>query len=110
MENCEKCNVPNICLKCENNTYFILEEKDKCYIIDLKKYYTKNNGISYIPCGNGVTNCDECYKEDYCVKCIDDYGLVIGNTKECKSTSELNIDHFKYNDTHYQKCDSVINY
>ena len=110
MPNCEKCNISSLCLKCYNNYYFIENTRDECVGINLKKYFTENNGISYIPCYSGVTNCDECYSRNYCVRCNTLYALTLNNQSHCYNESVLSSDksYFKYNETHYKKCSEQI--
>ena len=109
MTNCDFCSNKTVCEKCLDNYYLFRTEYDKCVTLDLRKHY--KDGISYFPCSDAVSNCDECSSKGTCSKCINDYKvLYYDNTFECRRESDLINDKtvYKINDTFYAKCSESI--
>ena len=109
MDFCKNCENPNICQKCQENAYFLKEDRTKCYQLNLKEYYTED-GISYYPCSDNMENCLECYNKNFCGKCISDYFLKYEIPDICfdVSTFENDKTYYQMNETHYKKCSSTI--
>ena len=74
---CETCLSKNECTKCEENYFFINEDRTKCYntIDDEKKYYSEDNGKIYYSCSHNMKNCIECENKEKCLTCEENYYL-----------------------------------
>ena len=109
--NCETCLQKDKCTKCIINYFFIGNDRKICYNkIDYKKYFTKDNGLSYFPCNSSIEHCDECFNQYYCMKCYSSYILLFESSNECYEEFLYldNDNYFKLNETHYKKCSSSI--
>lgn len=110
---CNKCKVKDSCLECNENYYFIGDDRKVCRTGEnLKKYYTNDNGISYYLCNSKMSNCDECYTDNFCYLCYNTYFLKYENSRECFLETELKQDrkYYRLNGTHYRKCsDNILN-
>ena len=113
IEYCNKCNVKDSCIECNQNYYFIEDDRTYCDTgKNLKKYYTNDNGISYYPCDKTMENCDECYSDQFCYLCKSLYFLKFENSKECFLDNNLKKEktYYRLNSTHYKKCsDNIMN-
>ena len=59
--NCDVCVNKTICALCSKNYYFLENDRTQCINnLNLKKYYSLDNGISYYSCSNNIQYCDEC--------------------------------------------------
>ena len=117
---CDSCfNNKNICVECEtfNGYYFVGNNRTICRNdIDLKKYYTEDNGMSYYPCNEAINNCDECDQKDICNKCINNYFFIENNRTKCFNeidfkkyyTNDSGLSYFPCN-TSIDKCDECFN-
>ena len=108
---CDICDRKDKCDKCINNYFFIGNDRQKCFNdIDYKKFYTKDNGLSFFPCNSSISNCDECFNENHCHKCYSSYILLYESTIECFKESIFlkNDEYYKLNETHYKKCSTSI--
>ena len=62
IENCQIYLNENICNKCKENYAFKEDNRTICLNKNnFDNYYTKDEGISYYPCENEITNCSKCY-------------------------------------------------
>jgi len=129
-ENCEKCqdgieynnnkcinlNIPNceeednsgVCQKCNGNYTFNSTNRNFC-IEKIKfnssdNYYTKDNGVSYSLCSEGISECNNCQYNSgkrnlKCTKCISGYILSVDENL-CLSEDyvEENIEYYNYID------------
>ena len=91
--------VKNVCIKCEDNYFFIGENRNKCYKknedeINMDEYYSEDNGTSYSRCDVIIENCNKCLNRSYCIKCNNEY-YIIGNEKD-KCHNKNDIDDKKY--------------
>ena len=113
IENCNKCNVKDSCIECNENYYFIENDRKNCETgRNLKKYFSKDNGISYFPCNTAMEYCDECYNDHFCYLCQSLYFLKFENNKDCIKEEDLKKDksYYRLNSTHYKKCsDNILN-
>ena len=109
MDYCKNCDNPNICIKCQQNAYFLKEDRTKCYKLNVKEYYTEDE-ISYYPCIESMDNCLECYNKNFCGKCITNYFLKFEIPDTCFDVSTFQNDktYYQMNETHYKKCSSTI--
>ena len=110
--NCDKCAGRNNCTKCNNNYYLIGEDKTKCVNnLDLKKYYTEDNGNTYYPCSQSINNCSECSSNNNCTKCEKGFFKIEGDINHCYNNIE-SIDNYytKNNGTSFILCNSSINF
>ena len=109
--NCDICTNKTMCELCNKDYYFIENDRTKCHNDkNLKKYYTLNNGISYILCNHTLQNCDECDNDKICDKCFLNYFFKDDDKSKCFLASDININktYYKYNETFYQKCSDNI--
>ena len=84
LKNCETCTNATICQKCQNDYYFIGNNRTYCdNSKDLTKYFTEDGGISYFPCNTYFANCDSCRSRNNCTKCINNYYFVRNNWAAC---------------------------
>ena len=64
------------CKECNENFYFLNNDFTKCYNSPINNsYFTEDNGKIYLSCENGIQNCLQCKKRDYCINCKDGYIL-----------------------------------
>ena len=62
------------CEECDENYYFLNNDFTKCYNSPINNsYFTEDNGKIYLSCENGIQNCIQCRKRDYCINCKDGY-------------------------------------
>ena len=110
MENCEKCHMPNYCDECEKNYYFVNKTYDKCYNIDIKKYFYEKEANSYFPCNLNINNCEECFNGDSCVKCFAPFILLYESPNKCLNEDFYKNDkaYFKLNSSFYEKCSTSM--
>ena len=113
ISNCDRCSNKFSCIQCYPNYYFIENDRTTCRTgLNLNKYYTTDNGISYFLCLNKMHFCDECSNANFCNLCLPSYALKYEISNECFSDSELSNDrsYYRLNSTHYRKCsDSIRN-
>ena len=108
INNCLEEDELGICTKCNNNYAF--NGTDRNFCIEKNKfnnnnnYYTKDNGISYFLCSNGISGCSNCeYNSNsgylLCYKSISGYILSIDENK-CleKDYVDENTDRYHYID------------
>ena len=104
---CDECDNPYICEKCLKPYYFLEDERITCHNDkNLSKYFTEDEGISYIPCDKNFIYCDTCISRFNCTSCIDDYYL----TNEQGNISCIYIDPKKYykEGIYYYPCKEAI--
>ena len=82
VENCEEYDNDGICAKCKDNYAFKEDNRNLCLNKEnnFDNYYTKDEGISYYPCVDKISDCSKCYYDDIntkikCYLCNDDYAL-----------------------------------
>ena len=113
IEYCNICNVKDSCIQCNQNYYFIGNDKTKCETgKNLRKYYTNDNGLSYFLCNTTMEYCDECYNDNFCYLCQNLYFLKFENSRECFLEENLKKDktYYRFNVTHYKRCsDNIAN-
>ncbi len=108
INNCEQCNDDKICTKCEENFYFLEKEKNKCRNdLDLRKYYSIDNGISFIECNETMKNCEFCSNSSVCEQCYDGFYLFKENLNECINLN--NIENYYKKGISYFPCNESIN-
>ena len=73
---CETCLSEKQCTKCEDNYFFINEDRSQCFNeIDEKKYYSEEGGKIYYSCSYSMPNCIECKNKTKCLLCDENYFL-----------------------------------
>ena len=83
IDHCEECEAKNLCTKCENNYYFLGNNKSECRNdFDRRKYYTEDN-LTYYPCDTNFEFCDECTNKYTCTKCKYTYGFFGTDRSKC---------------------------
>ena len=118
IDNCAEYNsTDKTCAKCNDNYAFKENDRLNCtQLSTFESYYTKDNGISYYPCGGEIENCEKCYyneekSEAKCYLCSSEYLLsytLDGEKEQCYSKDDLGEYECKYNDTHTLKCSNAI--
>ena len=107
--NCDTCYNKSECKTCLSNYYFIGDNRNMCYKIDLEKYYSLNGDISYILCSDTMEHCEKCKLPNYCDECELNYYMVNKTYNKC-----YNIDKKKYffdDETNsYYPCNLNINH
>ena len=106
INNCDECNNPNKCTKCKDKYYFL--ENDFTYCrndLDLREYYSKDNGISYYPC-NIMNECKYCSYENICEECNTNFYLYKDKTNMCIHLDDL--EKYYKNGTSYYPCNETI--
>ena len=109
--NCDICVNKTICALCSKNYYFFGDDRTQCINnLNLKKYYSLDNGISYYSCSNNIQYCDECGNDKICNICLSNYYFKDNDRTKCYLESEIYADkkYYKYNDTTYLKCSDNI--
>ena len=113
IENCDICTNKSFCILCSKNFYFLENVRNQCYTsLNLDKYYTLDNGISYFLCSNKLQNCDECQNDKICTKCLPNYFFKEFDNTKCYLENELYINktYYRYNDTFFRRCsDNILN-
>ena len=111
--NCAQSNEQGICEKCYDN--FAFNDTDKSFCLNKEifinnNYYTKDNGMSYIICSKGISNCAQCEYDNInsnnlqCTLCEDDYALSVDENK-CILKEEINTNkEYYYIDESSIKC------
>ena len=114
IENCKEYDQYGICSKCAENFGFNKTDKTECINIDLfQNYFTTDGGISYYPCNENISDCQNCFYNEIkltldCFLCEEQYILV--NEKKCylKEYIENNKAYIYLNETHAKKCSEEI--
>jgi hypothetical protein len=53
INNCDECDNSTMCNKCKKNYYIVKDDRTSCRNdLDLRKYYTEDEAISYFPCND----------------------------------------------------------
>ena len=111
IENCDICNNKSVCELCNKDYYFIENDRSQCVTgKNLDKYYSLNDGISYILCNNTLQNCDECDNDKICNKCFSNFFYINNDRSKCFLEKDIIINntYYKYNETFYRKCSENI--
>ena len=104
--NCDECSNSTICTKCKNGYYFLEKNYNQCRNdLDLKKYYSEDNGISYYPCGY-MHECNYCSKKDICEECNANFYLYKEIKNECVQLDDL--EKYYKNGSSYYPCNQSI--
>ena len=81
-ENCQEYDNDGMCAKCKENFAFKEGNRTMCINIEnnFDNYYTKDEGISYYPCGDKINDCSKCYYDNIttkinCYLCNNNYAL-----------------------------------
>ena len=99
------------CKKCKSNYAFIKNNRNECYTIDLSRYYTIDEGISYYPCNNSISNCEICNGDpSKCQQCEKNYYFLKENRLKCYNDKDLS-EYFSedYNISYYPCNTSIQN-
>ena len=113
---CDTCNNSITCTTCGNNHYFLKDDRINCITgLNLKNYYTEDNGISYYPCNESINNCQECNSATNCQKCENNYFFIGDDRTLCRNDFDRNKYYTEDNiiyypcDTHFEHCDECTN-
>ena len=105
------------CVKCQDGYAFKKgEEGNICHnIVEFDEYYSKDNGISYIPCSSYNETCQKCYyaKDEYRVKCTScKNGLILLEKGKgiCMTLEEIKntTKYYLVNQTNARECKKDI--
>ena len=90
------------CEECKDNFYLLNDDKLNCHneSLDVDKYFTEDDGKTYINCSKVISNCDKCNERDSCLLCKDGYKFNI----ESKSCEEIISFCNKY-DINFELCE-----
>ena len=90
------------CEECKDNFYLLNDDKLNCHneSLDVDKYFTEDDGKTYINCSKVISNCDKCTERDSCLLCKDGYKFNI----ESKSCEEIISFCNKY-DINFELCE-----
>ena len=111
---CDSCfNNKSYCVECEkfNGYYFVENDRTICRNdINMSRYYTEDNGISYYPCDGAIKFCEICDTKDQCDKCLNNY-FFIGNDRT-KCYNEIDFKKYYTKDTglSYFPCNTSISF
>ena len=107
---CEVCNNnKNKCQKCFDNYYFIGINKEKCETItDIYKYFTEDNGISYLPCDTDMEGCEKCTNRTQCTLCKNDYYFIEHQRNKCYY--KINLESYYKEGDSYFPCNKSIEF
>ena len=107
IRNCDECQSATNCTKCKNGFYFLGNNRINCRNdLDLNKYYSEDNNISYYPCGQAMSQCDYCSNKSVCEKCNTNYYLYKGKLDECIKID--NIENYYFDGSSYYPCDETM--
>ena len=105
--NCEKCDNGTFCTNCYNEFYFYKKERNRCRNdLDLREYFSEDNGISYYPCIEEIDKCIYCSSKEICDECIENYYLYKENRKDCIQLDD--IEKYYRNGSSYYPCNESI--
>ena len=107
-------NKADTCYKCKDSYFFIENNRTKCFStreVDLRQYYTEDNGISYYPCSGAIEPCSFCNNKSICTMCTNEYYFFKENRKNCITGLDL-TEHYSNDywisyypcDTHFSNC------
>ena len=83
IDHCDECEARNLCTKCDNDYFFLGNDKSACRNdFDRRKYYTEDN-ITYYPCDTNFEFCDECTNKYTCTRCQYTYGFFGTDRSKC---------------------------
>ena len=108
--NCEE-RIPNCkiydenyenCEECKEDYYLLNDDRLHCYndIIDEEKFFTEDEGKTFISCEEVIDNCLKCNRRDYCNQCSDGYRFEPENI-----ICTLKIPHCLRFDSDYELCE-----
>ena len=105
---CKVCNNNKTkCDKCFDGYYFVGLKKDKCENnIEKDKYFTEDNGISYIPCDETMEGCEKCLNRTYCTLCKNNYYFIEKQRNKCYYN--INQDNYYKEGDDYFPCNKSI--
>ena len=89
--NCDTCYNKTVCKSCISQYYFVGDDRNMCYKIDIEKYYSINGGVSYLLCADKMEHCEKCHLPNYCDECENNYYFVNKVYNKC-----ININKKKY--------------
>ena len=92
ISNCQKCSSATECISCNTNFYLVEDEdhQKSCQSVDISKYFQTNEDgkIIYKKCRNYIINCDECSAQNYCTKCVNNFGIIEDYHTKCENLLE----------------------
>ena len=88
--NCYKCESGTECIFCQGDYKLVLGDDSQitCQTINTAQYYETNTGTKtyYSKCSI-INKCDECSSNNYCTKCLPNYGIVDNDHTKCEDIS-----------------------
>mgnify|MGYP002623949311 FL=1 len=109
-QNCEVCNNnKRNCSKCLSGYFFIGTRKEKCETVaDLDKYFTEDNGVSYLPCNTDMIGCEKCLSRNLCTLCESNYYFISNDRSKCHYN--IDLERFYKEGDAYFPCNTSIPY
>ena len=93
------------CEECKENFYFLNDDKYHCYndSLDKEKFFTEDDGKTYINCSKVIEKCDKCNNRIECLKCDEGY---IFNKFNLTCIFEISsCKKYDINNTYCEECD-----
>ena len=93
------------CEECKENFYFLDDDKYHCYneSLDKEKFFTEDDGKTYINCSKVIEKCDKCNNRIECLKCDEGY---IFNKFNLTCIFEISsCKRYDINNTYCEECD-----
>ena len=111
ISNCDICNnFSDRCSKCKQNYYFLGNNRTFCFSsTDLSKYYSRDDGISYILCNSTITQCDTCTYSNgnlKCDYCQNGFYFIEDNRDNCYNNLDLSKYYSEDGGKSYYPCNS----
>jgi hypothetical protein len=93
------------CEECKDNFYFLDDDKYHCYndSLDNDKFFTEDDGKTYINCSKVIQKCDKCKDRIECLKCDDGYIFNKINLTCIFEITSCKI--YDINNTYCEECD-----
>ena len=109
IENCKEYDENGICKECNDNFGFNKTNRNECInILNFERFYTSDEGISYYPCNEIITDCQKCVYDNKIVNCYlcEENSILVNNENTCylKDYIDNNKTYFYLNETHAKKC------
>jgi len=115
--NCYKCESGTECISCQGDYKLVLGDDSQitCQIINTAQYYETNTGTKtyYSKCSI-INKCDECSSNNYCTKCLPNYGIVDNDHTKCEDISgekyyyDTELETYKFCSNKMTNCEKCL--
>ena len=107
INNCDECDNSTMCNKCKKNYYIVKDDRTSCRNdLDLRKYYTEDEGISYFPCNEVLEQCNFCSNKSVCEQCLNNFYFYKDIKNKCFNLG--NLEKFYKKENAYYPCNESI--